>query len=65
MRGDAQFLSPTPEHRVQVSRRLKADFDNGEHYYELEGSALWIPRRADAQPRADLLEWHADTVFKG
>jgi putative restriction endonuclease len=24
--------------RVRVSRRLKADFDNGEHYYQLEGS---------------------------
>ena len=55
----------TPERRVRVSRRLKADFDNGEHYYQLEGSALWVPQSAEAQPRGELLGWHADTVFKG
>jgi len=48
-----------------VSRRLKVDFDNGEHYCQLEGSALWIPRSAEARPRGELLEWHTDTVFKG
>jgi putative restriction endonuclease len=62
---DRGYITVTPEHRVRVSRRLKADFDNGEHYYQLEGSALWIPRGTEAQPRGDLLEWHADTVFKG
>jgi putative restriction endonuclease len=62
---DRGYITVTPEHRVRVSRRLKADFDNGEHYYQLEGSALWVPRSAETQPRGDLLEWHADTVFKG
>jgi putative restriction endonuclease len=49
---------------VRISRKLKADFDNGEHYYQLEGSTLWIPRSSEAQPRIDL-EWHSDTVFRG
>jgi putative restriction endonuclease len=61
---DRGYITVTPEHRVRVSRRLKADFDNGEDYYQLEGSPLWIPRSAEAQPRRDLLEWHAGTVFK-
>jgi hypothetical protein len=61
---DRGYISVTPDHRVRVSRRLKADFDNGEHYYQLEGSPLWVPRSSEAQPRGDLLEWHADTVFR-
>jgi putative restriction endonuclease len=61
---DRGYLTVTPERRVRVSRRLKADFDNGEHYYQLEGSTLWVPQSAEAQPRRDLLEWHSDTVFR-
>ena len=61
---DRGYLTVTPERRVRVSRRLKADFDNGEHYYQLEGSTLWVPQSREAQPRRDLLEWHADTVFR-
>ena len=62
---DRGYVTVTPKHRVRVSQKLKADFDNGEHYYQLEGSALWIPRSTEHQPRGDLLEWHADTVFRG
>lgn len=62
---DRGYITVTPEHRVRVSRRLTADFDNGEHYYQLDGSRLWVPRDGEIQPRGDLLEWHADTVFKG
>ena len=61
---DRGYITVTPEHRVRVSRRLKADFDNGEHYYQLDGSALWVPRSSEARPRGDFLEWHCDTVFK-
>ena len=61
---DRGYLTVTPERRVRVSRRLKADFDNGEHYYQLEGNTLWVPQRPEAQPRRDLLEWHSDTVFR-
>ena len=61
---DRGYLTITPERRVRVSRRLKADFDNGEHYYQLEGNTLWVPQSPEAQPRRDLLEWHSDTVFR-
>jgi putative restriction endonuclease len=62
---DRGYVTVARDYRVRVSRKLKADFDNGAHYYQLEGSALWIPRSSEAQPRIDLLEWHSDTVFRG
>lgn len=62
---DRGYITVTPDHRVRVSRRLKADFDNGEHYYQLEGSSLWVPQSSEARPHEQHLEWHADTVFLG
>lgn len=58
-------LTITPDHRVRVSRRLKKDFDNGEHYYQLEESQLWIPARPEDRPNREFLEWHAETRFRG
>ena len=49
----------------RVSRRIDADFHNGEEYYQLQGSQLWLPPSADDRPRRELLEWHTETVFRG
>jgi putative restriction endonuclease len=62
---DQGYLTVTPDHCVRVSRRLKKDFDNGEHYYRLDGSQLWMPNRAEDHPNREFLGWHADTVFRG
>jgi hypothetical protein len=51
--------------RVRVSDRLKRDFDNGQHYYQLNGSEIWLPRRADDRPNEEFLEWHARERFRG
>jgi putative restriction endonuclease len=62
---DRGYISITPQHRVLVSRKLKEDFDNGEPYYPLAGQEIRLPQSADERPRAEFLEWHANTVFRG
>jgi putative restriction endonuclease len=62
---DKGYVTVTPDLVFRVSRRLKTDFHNGEHYFQLDGSPIWTPRSEDAQPAPAALEWHADTVFKG
>lgn len=62
---DQGYITVTPEHRVRVSQRLKKDFDNGEHYYQLDGSRLWVPNRPEECPNREFFEWHAETVFRG
>lgn len=62
---DQGYLTVTLDHQVRVSGRLKRDFDNGEHYYQLDGNALWVPQDANDRPSREFLEWHADTVFRG
>lgn len=60
---DRGYVTVTPSYRFRVSRRLKQDFENGRHYYELEGSTLWLPPSIERRPARELLEWHGDTVF--
>ena len=62
---DQGYVTVTPDHRFRVSRRLKADFDNGEPYYPLSGNRIWLPGRNEDQPGREFLEWHAETVYRG
>jgi len=62
---DRGYVTVTPDLTFRVSRRLKDDFDNGEPYYPLSGSTIWAPSDESRKPSEKLLEWHADTVYKG
>ena len=52
-------------HRFVVGRRLKEDFDNGRHYYEMHGQRVRPPRRSDSVPSANQLDWHRNVRFLG
>jgi HNH endonuclease len=60
---DRGYVTVTPDLKFQVSRRLKQDFDNGEHYYQFQGKQIWVPLRATDRPSPQFLEWHTETVF--
>lgn len=60
---DRGYVTVGPDFQFRVSRRLKADFDNGEHYFQLQGTKIWVPPDIGEQPNREVLEWHADTVF--
>lgn len=62
---DSGYVTVTPDYHFRVSRRLKDDFENGEPYYPLDGTSIRLPRQAEARPRREFLEWHADLIFKG
>lgn len=62
---DSGYLTVAPDHRLRVSRRLRDEFHNGEQYLRLNGSKIWVPNHPEDQPSRELLEWHADTRFRG
>lgn len=62
---DAGYVTITPEYRVEASGRMKDDFDDGDNYLKLHGSAVWVPESAEARPDAQVLRWHNESVFRG
>lgn len=62
---DQGYVTITPEHRFEVSRRIREEFDNGRHYYELHGSEITLPTSANQRPDVDALRWHNETRFLG
>lgn len=62
---DLGYVTVGPDYRFEVSGRLKADFDNGRHYYELYGTTVRSPRRGDAMPSPEALKWHRESRYLG
>jgi putative restriction endonuclease len=60
---DRGYLTVTPEHRLEVSARLKQDFDNGKSYYPLHGHGVTLPRSLADRPDSEQLAWHNENVF--
>ncbi|MBI4560873.1 MAG: HNH endonuclease, partial [Candidatus Rokubacteria bacterium] len=61
---DRGYVTVTPDYAFRVSRRLKADFENGEYYYQFQGNKLWMPPKVEDRPQREFLEWHGDVVFR-
>ncbi len=63
---DHGYITITPGYRIEVSRRLKEEFENGRSYYPFNGQRLdHLPRRETDRPQESLLAWHNENVFKG
>lgn len=62
---DRGYLTVTPEYRVEVSRRLKKDFDNGEEYFARHGQRIVVPRSPAWRPSREFLVWHNERRFVG
>lgn len=62
---DAGYVTVTSERRLEVSRRLRDDFQNGKSYYPLHGQAVSLPPAEQDHPRLEYLQWHNETVYKG
>lgn len=62
---DLGYVTVDEDSRFVVSGRLKADFDNGKHYYDLHGSHLRSPVLPNTMPSPDTLRWHRENRFLG
>ena len=62
---DAGYVTVTPELRFEVSRRIKEEFDNGRHYYELHGKPIFTPEDMLRRPDPAVLRWHNENPYRG
>ncbi len=62
---DGGYLTITPDYRLEVSRRIREDFENGRDYYARQGAMIRRPAQAGDCPDRAVLEWHNQNVFLG
>jgi len=62
---DRGYITVTPEYRIEISRRLKEEFENGRSYYPFHGKPLGhLPALPEDRPSNELLIWHNDNIFR-
>lgn len=61
---DAGYVTVTPELHFEVSRRIREEFENGRHYYELHGAAVAPPVDPSLAPSKVALTWHNENRFR-
>jgi len=62
---DRGYVTITPDYRLEVSRRIRDEFENGRDYYALHGREVRVPVGSDERPAPILLDWHNTHKFKG
>lgn len=62
---DRGYMTVTPSLELEVSRRIREDFENGRHYYALHGEGVRAPVDKVQRPSPDFLNWHNDEVYLG
>ena len=62
---DTGYMTVTPDYRVEISKRLRQDFENGKSYYPFHGKTINLPGNPGEWPSADLLKWHNTEKFLG
>jgi putative restriction endonuclease len=62
---DLGYVTVTPELRLEVSPRLKAEWENGREYYSHHGKELGFrPKERNSLPNPAFLKWHNENIFK-
>ncbi|MEK7477677.1 MAG: HNH endonuclease [Candidatus Coatesbacteria bacterium] len=62
---DKGYITVTPDHHVEISKRLKTEFGNGRDYLRHHGSAIQLPGLPSLHPAAEYLRWHNERVYVG
>lgn len=63
---DRGYITVTPNYKIEVSRKIKEEFDNGKHYYSYNGNKLSVlPQLSDERPNLDFIKWHNENIFRG
>jgi putative restriction endonuclease len=56
---DDHYLTITSDYKVEVSLRIKQEFENGKEYYKFHGQPLlYLPLQLKDQPAKEFIDYH-------
>jgi putative restriction endonuclease len=62
---DSGYITVTPDYHIEVSGRLREEYENGRYYYPFHGHKLHhLPLDRADHPSKDLLIWHNEQIFR-
>ena len=63
---DRGYLTINQDYRLEVSARIREEYENGRIYYAMAGNRLSVlPEREADRPGEDFISWHNEKVFVG
>lgn len=62
---DKGYITITPAMKIEVSSKIKEEFENGRDYYRHHGAIIRLPMLPADQPSKDYLEWHNQYIYRG
>jgi len=61
---DGGYLTVTSDLRVEVSPRIKSEFENGKEYYQFHGKELiQTPGNKSLYPKIEYIDWHNSNIY--
>ena len=62
---DRGYITVTSNLNVEVSKRIREEFENGCDYYRMHGGQIRLPAKPFHRPSVEYLEWHNQNVYRG
>ncbi len=62
---DKGYITITPLHKLEVSHRIRDEYENGKDYYRLHGITMNLPVLTSDYPSSEYLEWHNAKIYRG
>ncbi len=63
---DSGYITITKDYQIEVSKRIKEEFENGKEYYKFHGAGLKsLPNRDIDRPGPAFIEWHNSETYQG
>jgi putative restriction endonuclease len=62
---DEGYITITDDLHIEVSRRIKEEYDNGKEYYTFRGKGLEVlPPKLIERPSKEFIQWHNQKIFR-
>jgi putative restriction endonuclease len=62
---DLGYVTISTDMKFEVSGKIREEYENGRHYYALQGKSVQLPDNLIHRPNRSALSWHNQNRFKG